>query len=107
MARTYPSHLRVDGRGYLQCARSGQLRKPKDMIRNHDGQMIAREFADITPGFGTLHPQDRNQAYTGGDPTTVENATGVTEELTKEDMSISDAEIEASIRENRAPRQGY
>jgi len=107
MARTYPKHLPVDGRGYMQCARSGMLRKPCDMIRDDDGLMVAKDYADFTPGFGTEHPQDRNQAVTGGDPSPIDDATGVASPLDKDELQISDDEIRAAIRENRPPRQGF
>jgi len=107
MSRTFPKHIRSDGQGYMQCARSGMLRKPSDMIKNDDGLMIAKDYADITPGFGTSHPQDSPAPEIGSDPTPVSDATGVTAALTKEDLQISDQEIEASLRENRFPRRGF
>jgi hypothetical protein len=64
--------------------------------------------ADITPGFGTRHPQDVAAPRVGGDPSITRPVTPrETQFLTKQDLGISDAEIEASIREGRAPRPGH
>jgi hypothetical protein len=106
--RSYPSRLgKPDGRGYVVCDRSGFLRKPSETIEEDTGARVAREFADLTPGFGTRHPQDVNQAEIGGDPTPIENARPGGPPLTKRDLNISDAEILAAIREDRPPRRGF
>lgn len=105
--RPYPRHLRPpEGRGLVECARSGFLRKPRDIVVV-DGQPTARDKADwYGPGFGHDHPQDRNQAETGGDPSPVRFG-GIRGTSSKSELGITDAEIEASIRENRPPRPGY
>jgi hypothetical protein len=104
--RSYPRHLKVDARGYVTCDRSGFLRKPSQTI-DDEGSRVAREFADITPGFGTTHPQDVAQPEIGGDPTPIENARPGQPPYTKQELGISDAEVLAAIREDRPPRRGY
>lgn len=103
--RGYPSHLgRPRGRGLVTCARSGFLRRPDDCVRV-DGVWQARDFADFYGGFGTKHPQDVAQPEVGGDPTRVEGG-GLVPARSKQELAISDAEIEAAVRENRPPREG-
>jgi hypothetical protein len=103
----YPRHLgKPDGRGYVACARTGFLRKPGQLIEDN-GHWVARDHADITPGFGTRHPQDVNQAEIGGDPTPLERVQPPPPALSKRELGISDAEIMAAIRESRPPRPGF
>lgn len=105
--RSYPRHLgKPDGRGYVQCARSGFLRKPHQVRDDERGGQVATDYADYTPGFGTAHPQDRKQLDLGGDPSPVENARPPDRPLSKQDLRISDAEILLAIQENRPPRPG-
>lgn len=104
--RSYPSHLKpVRGRGVVVCARSGFLRRPSDIVE-YRGMDMARDKADFYGGFGLEHPQDHAQPEIGGDPSPVEGG-GLPVERSKSDLNISDAEIEASIREGRQPREGY
>lgn len=107
--RSYPRHLkgRIDGRGYVECARSGFLRKPTNVIEGRHGN-VARDKADWTPGFGTLHPQDVPQPTIGGDPYPISKSRGVDMVgASKADLAISDMEILSSIKEGRTPRPGY
>lgn len=70
--------------------------------------MAAKEFADITPGFGTYHPQDVVNLGVMDDPTSIENARPDDKmNYSKQDLQISDAEIKLAIQEGRAPRYGY
>lgn len=104
--RSYPGHLKpMRGRGLIRCSLSGFLRHPEDIVYK-DGAPIARDKADIYPGFGLDHPQDFNRAEVGGDPTPVPHG-GLGEDKTKSDLGISDAEVEISVREGRPPRPGY
>lgn len=103
--RSFPKHLSARGRGVITCARSGFLRHPDDVV-DHHGMKIAHDKADLTPGFGTDHPQDYAQPEIGGDPSPVPHG-GLDVARTKSDLCISDAEILASIREGRLPRRGY
>lgn len=104
--RAYPRHLKpMEGRGLIVCSRSGFLRKPKDIVII-DGMPVARDKADFYGPFGTTHPQDVAQPKIGGDPTPVRYG-GLEKNRTKQDMNISDQEIELAIREDRPPRCGY
>jgi hypothetical protein len=103
--RSYPRHLKpMKGKGYVQCQRSGFLRPADEVMRDVRGGIVARDFADITPGFGTRHPRDVFAPEVGGDPTPTHITTGVDLPLTKEQLGISDQEVEAAIRENRPPQ---
>lgn len=106
--RPYPKHLGKRGEGYTQCERSGFLRKASDLMKEDKGATVAEEFADKTPGFGTWHPQDVNQAEVGSDPTPIDNSTGVDMvNASKADMGITDAEVLLAIQEDRPPRPGF
>jgi hypothetical protein len=105
---TYPRHLKRTGRGYKQCQASGFLRPTGQLTDDVRQGLVAKEFADITPGFGTWHPQDKLQLGVLDDPTPIPNARPQqTPELSKQDLLMSDQEIEASIREGRLPRAGF
>lgn len=104
--RSYPKRLgKPDGKGLIQCDRSGFLRKPSETMSEYTGSAVAREFADITPGFGTRHPQDVNQAETGGDPSPIPNANPIEEPVYREDIRLTDAEWEQMIREGKTPEE--
>lgn len=104
----YPRHLKTDGRGYKQCQASGFLRSSGELREDVRQGLVARDLADTTPGFGTWHPQDRKQLGLLNDPTPIPNARPPREpELSKQDLLISDQEVEASIREGRLPRTGF
>ncbi len=105
--RSYPRHLRpAKGQGLVQCAVSGFLRRPEDIVEI-DGRPVAKDKADwYGEGFGYDHPRDVYQAETGGDPSPVEHG-GIAPTTSKADQSISDTEIRAAIVENRAPRRGF
>lgn len=103
---SYPRHLKPpSGGGLITCSRSGFVRKPEDIVWI-DGRPVAKDKADFYGGFGTDHPQDHAQPEIGGDPTPVVNG-GLEEGKSKQDLNISDGEILAALRENRAPRSGY
>ena len=69
---------------------------------------VARDMADITPGFGTNHPQDVVQLGQLDDPSPIDNASPPDKRnLSKSDLLMSDQEIRLSIEENRPPRIGY
>lgn len=103
--KAYPRHLGgAKGRGIVTCAKTGFLRHPKDIVRV-DGVPIAKDKADHYGAFGYTHPQDVAQPRLGGDPTPVKDG-GLIEARTKQDLGISDQEIEAAVRENRPPREG-
>jgi hypothetical protein len=106
--RSYPRHLgKPRMRGLMVCDASGFVRHVDEAVEDVRQGTVAREFADITPGFGTHHPQDVVQLGVLDDPTPSEQGDHIEwEPKSKQDLGISDAEILASIREGRPPRRG-
>ena len=105
---TYPRHLRRKGKGVVECEASGFLRQVGDTRHDLRQGQVAKEFADETPGFGTYHPQDVVSLGTLDDPKAIPHARPKDEQnLSKQDLRISDQEVELSIREGRPPRRGY
>lgn len=103
-----PKHVDSDGTGWRQDQASGFVRKADDVIMDRRQGLTAPEFADITPGFATFHPQDVKALGALDDPVQVYKAVPIDQRaLSKQDLGISDAEIELSIREGRAPRRGF
>lgn len=105
-ARCYPKHLgKPRMRGLMECDATGRVRHVDEHVRDIRQGDVARQYADITPGFGTRHPQDVVQLGVLDDPTPADNGRKLDERnLSKQDLGISDAEIEASIREGRPPK---
>jgi hypothetical protein len=104
--RSFPKHLKpLTGQGIVVCSLSGFLRRPDDIEMVY-GQPRARDKADHYGAFGYIHPQDKPQPDIGGDPAPVDYG-GLREAETKSEMGISDEEVRAAIRENRAPRRGF
>jgi len=106
---SYPKRLgKPKGKGLMECQASGQLRHPSEMVHDHRQGMVAREFADITPRFGTRHPQDVKSLGELDDPKAIRDARPKdNNNYSKQDLGISDQEVELSIREGRPPRRGY
>jgi hypothetical protein len=107
--RCYPRHLTMKGVGIKQDDASGFLRHADDQwvddVRQGD---VIREHADLTPGFGTRHPQDVIQLGEMSDPSPINQANPENKQnLSKSDLAISDQEIRLSIQEGRAPRSGF
>jgi len=105
----YPKHLgKPTGRGYKECEASGFVRKAGRQVFDVRQGLVAHEFADITKGFGTHHPQDRVQLGVQDDPTPIPNARPTdSNDYSVQDMMMSDQEIKLSIQEGRPPRSGY
>ena len=103
---SYPRHLgAVKGRGLVTCGKSGFLRHPKDIVYV-DGVAVAKDKADFYGAFGYTHPQDVAQPRIGGDPSPVKDG-GLAVSYSKQELGISDQEIEAAVRNNRPPRKGF
>lgn len=104
-----PRHLSSQrGRGWRECQASGFVRSADDVVDDVRQGAVAEEFADVTPGFGTFHPQDVRGSERYDDPSPIENARPITRtNLSKQDLQISDAEVLLALREGRAPRPGY
>lgn len=104
--RAYPKHLGGPrGRGLMECNASGFVRHTSELEDDYRQGPVARQFADLTPGFGTRHPQDVVQLGTLNDPSVARGGDSLDDRnLSKQDLGISDAEILASIKEGRPPR---
>ena len=108
MRRTTPPHLRSNGRGWGEDEASGFVRAAHDFVDDIRQGEVAPEHADITPGFGTHHPQDVKNLGTLDDPSSVMSSQSLNRaNLSKADLEISDAEVRLSIEEGRPPRPGY
>ena len=105
----YPRHLpKPTGKGNKECNASGFIRPRGKIVDDIRQGPVAKEFADITKGFGTSHPQDRVALGTLDDPSPVYHARPKdNKNLSKQDLLISDQEVELSIREGRPPRTGF
>jgi len=104
----YPKHLPRDGKGIKECSASGFLRPAADLIDDIRQGPTAKEFADLTPRFGTYHPQDVVQLGVLDDPKPIDEARPPDEEnYSIQDLKISDQEVRLSIQENRPPRRGF
>ena len=103
-----PRHLKMTGKGWREDSASGFVRYAYDYVDDVRQGPTAREFADITAGFGTDHPQDKRAVVHDDDPTPIRDGRPENKEnLSVQDMSISDQEIKLSIQEGRAPRMGF
>lgn len=102
-----PKHLRATGKGWREDNASGFVRYADDVVDDVRQGPVSKDFADITPGFGTYHPQDIKVIDVLDDPSPIRNARPLTEPMSKADLNISDQEIALSIREGRAPRPGF
>jgi hypothetical protein len=107
--RSYPRHLgQPKGKGIKECEATGFLRPIGQQVSDVRQGLVAKEFADITRGFGTRHPQDVVKLGVLDDPSPIDNARPKNDQnLSKQDLAMSDQEIEASIREGRPPRIGF
>ena len=107
--KTYPRHLKMKGVGVKQCQASGMLRMADDpWVTDVRQGEVAQRFADLTPGFGTYHPQDVRQLGDLDDPKPIDDARPKDDlSLSKQDLMMSDQEIRLSIIEGRPPRRGF
>ena len=105
---TRPRKLTVTGKGWVQSDASGFIREAGDMVEDVRQGTVTKEEADLTPGFGTYHPQDLKSLGILDDPKAVPGANPIDDQsLSLQDLGISDQEVELSIREDRPPRRGY
>lgn len=96
------------GTGVVECSASGFLAKPDEIVDDVRQGPTAEKYADLTPGFGTYHPQDVKSLPDLSDPTPIPEGRPPTKtHFTKQEMGMTDREIELSIREGRPPRPGY
>lgn len=98
--RSYPKHLgKPTGVGLRQCAATSFLRHEPEMMQDFRQGIVAPDFADITPGFETYHPQDVVQLGALDDPKPVVfgNSPDPTT-LSMADRGWTDADVLASIK---------
>ena len=101
-------NLKMTGKGWRQDNASGFMRYAHDVIHDVRQGPVSKDFADLTPGFGTHHPRDRVALGNMSDPSPIHEARPKDDEsLSVQDLRISDQEIRASIVEGRAPRAGF
>jgi len=97
--RTYPSRGPRDGRGARIDDASGFLRPADDAIKDVRQGLVSRDHADLTPGFGTHHPQDRKMLPPKSDPKPIRNARPDTPgAVSAADLGYTDAEVRAAVR---------
>lgn len=103
-----PSHVRSTGKGWRICMASGFVRPAGDIVDDVRQSLVSKDFADLTPGFGTHHPKDLVNLGTLSDPSPIDTANpGRPIDASKQDLGISDAEVLLSLREGRPPRPGF
>ncbi len=96
--RCYPRHGPRNGKGARIDDASGFLRPADDVVEDVRQGLVSRDFADITPGFGTYHPQDLKRLGRLDDPSPIDRARPAQQEITAREMGYSDADVERSIR---------
>lgn len=75
-----PGHLRRQaGRGWRVCQLTGFVRNADEVVSDVRNGLVAPEYADATPGFGTHHPQDLVRLGVLDDPTPIPKPGGVDE----------------------------
>ena len=105
---TRPRRLPVTGKGWVECGASGAIRRAGELVHDVKQGMVRKRLADRTPGFGTYHPQDLKSLGVLDDPKPIIPSRPVDKNnYSKQDLGISDREVELSIREGRLPRRGH
>lgn len=62
------------GRGWVTCDRSGGTFPAQEMVWDERGGRVHRSYADVTPGYGTMHPRDLPPPIYDADPKPIPNA---------------------------------
>lgn len=101
--RTYPAAGPKDGRGSRIDDASGFLRPAADVVQDRRQGLATREHADLTPGFGTFHPQDvkRPPPVMDPKPITMARTDPNPNFLGPRELGYTDAEVREAIRQNR------
>ena len=102
-----PKHLKATGKGWREDQATGFVRYARDVVDDIRQGQVAEEFADLTPGWGTYHPQDLKDLGVLDDPSPIRDATPITEPVYLSDQGITDQERALATKEGRAPRPGY
>lgn len=98
--RTYPPHGPRNGEGARIDDASGFLRRAGDVVADKRQGLTSRGTADLTPGFGTFHPQDVRRTPVVSDPKgiTKPRTEGNPTALSPKDLGYTDADVRESIR---------
>ena len=104
--RAYPKHLGPPkGRGLVECSASGFVTHRTDLMDDVRQGRTKRRFADTTPGFGTRHPQDVVQLGALDDPKGNNGRVPDPQNLSRQDLGLTDADILESIRTGQPPKR--
>lgn len=98
--RTYPARAPRDGRGIRIDDATGFVRAADDVVSDRRQGLTSADTADITPGFGTFHPQDvrRTPPYNDPKPIPRPRSEGNPDALSPRDMGYTDADVRKSIQ---------
>jgi len=98
--RTYPSQAPRDGRGIRIDDATGFTRPADDYVSDRRQGLTSIETADITPGFGTFHPQDVRRTPPADDPKPVPHprSEGNPQALSPADLGYTDADVRKALR---------
>lgn len=98
--RTYPRHAPRDGRGIRIDDATGFVRAAEDVVMDRRQGLTSPRTADLTPGFGTFHPQDVRRTSPTNDPKAIARprAEGNPQALSAADMGYTDADVREAIR---------
>lgn len=93
-------NLPVTGKGWREDPASGFIGVAGDVIPDvRQGHVLSR-FADVTPGFGTYHPQDRKNPGQLGDPYPIPDAYPIQnpECIGPAELGYTDKDVEEAAR---------
>lgn len=99
--RTYPAHAPKDGRGIRIDDATGFTRAADDVMWDRRQGLTSPTTADVTPGFGTFHPQDVRRTPPADDPKPIRQPRneGNPSALSPRDMGYTDADVKRSIQQ--------
>lgn len=98
--RAFPAKARNDGRGVRIDDATGFLRPAQDVVSDRRQGLTSRSTADLTPGFGTFHPQDLRRTPPADDPKPIAHPRTDANPLalSPRDMGYTDADVARSVR---------
>lgn len=98
--RTYPAKAPRDGRGIRIDDATGFVRASDDVLFDRRQGLTSPDTADITPGFGTFHPQDVRRTPPSNDPRPIPQprTEGNPQALSPADLGYTDADVREAIR---------
>ena len=98
--RTYPSRAPRDGRGIRIDDATGFTRASDDYVSDRRQGLTSPATADMTPGFGTFHPQDVRRPPPVNDPKPVlhPRTEANPQALSPADLGYTDADVRTAVR---------